>query len=159
MSHDLASVVISAPSGYGLDASAGASGQILPGVFRQNAGVRAADAIGFRGGFRENYTDPTTNEGLAVTVLEFSTAHEVQRYFRDSLPKTLNYVAPHTKPFADIPGAVELDGTKLFNGETVYGVVMTRGSRYALITYAILAQTIPPVEFSTWAQSQYRKLA
>jgi hypothetical protein len=146
------------PNNYTLDPTNGANGLITPALFSGFGGVGTAAQAGFVEGYKVNYVDTDTEEGLTITVLQFKSPAKASKYLGGSAAKTLSFAAPTSKPFPKIPGALQFDGTKAYDGNFDHGVVMSRGDYYALMVYETTQQVVVPVEFSGWANLEYRIL-
>jgi hypothetical protein len=154
----LANQVIEAPYGYQADSTTGASGVISPAVFDRYGGFGSPAKVGFVAGFKQSYVDYDTEEGIAVTLLEFRSPAAATTYLDDTAPKTLSYAAATHKPFESIPGAIEVDGTKAYAGNYTHGVVMAKGKFYVQLVYATAGPSQTPTEFTSWAKAQYSKV-
>jgi hypothetical protein len=154
----LASRVIAAPYGYSVDSTPAATGSISPAVFDQFGGFGTPSKVGFVAGFKQDFVDYSTEEGIDVTVLEFRSAPDAAAYFKATATKTLSFAAATDKPYQSVPGAIEADGTKSYSGEYAHAVVMTNGKWYAQLAYFTAAPAPTPIEFSGWVKTQYLKL-
>jgi hypothetical protein len=152
----LAARIIPAPYGYTVDTTPGADGAISSEVFDRFGGLGSPSKVGFLAGFKQNYVDDDTEEGIAVTLLEFRSAAAAATYLKVTAPTTLSYAAATHKPFPELPGAIEVDGTKPYGGDYAHGVVMTHGKFYVQLVYATAEPSTPPVEFVSWAKAQYQ---
>ncbi len=150
--------VMAAPSGYSVDTTPGATGAISPEVFDKFGGVGTPSKIGFIAGFKQNYINSGTQEGIDVTILEFRSARDAGTYFNQTAPKTLSFAAATVKPYGPVPGAMEADGTRSYDGEYAHAVVMTNGKFYGQLAYFTTAPAPTPIEFTGWAKVQYTKL-
>jgi hypothetical protein len=156
--HDLATKVIPAPSGYAVDPTPGASGQITPDLFSQVGGVGTASRAGFVAGFKQNYVDSGTEEGIAVTVLEFSSKNDASDYFKATAYKTLSFAAPTYAPAQKLLGAIEASGTKSYEGNYVHGVADSTGRFDFQVVYENAITAAVPVEFSLWEDAEWELL-
>jgi hypothetical protein len=156
--HDLATKIIPAPSGYAVDPTVGASGQLTPDLFSQYGGVGSASGAGFVAGFKQTYVDSGTEEGIAVTVLEFSSKTKASDYFKDTAYKTLSYAAPTYGPLQKLVGAVEASGTKPYDGNYVHGMSDSTNRFYFQIVYENPNTATVPVEFPLWADAEWELL-
>jgi hypothetical protein len=154
----LAAKVIPAPYGYQVDGTKNASGYITPDVFDQFGGFGSPSKVGFVAGFKQNYVDYDSEEGISVTVLEFQSRNSATSYLSETANDTLSFASATHKPFHQIPGAVEADGTKPYGGEYSHGVVMTAGRFYIQLVYVTSEPATPPIEFANWAKAQYQML-
>ena len=155
----LAAKIIPAPTGYLVDTTPGAIGPVTPALFAQFGGVGSPRTTGFVIGYKGNYVNDATGEGISVTLLQFASANAAAAYLSQTASKTLAFAAATYKPYAEIPGATEADGTKAYGGEYAHGIVMVRGSYYALLVYVNEQSGPAPVEINRWAQSQYARLS
>lgn len=145
--------------GYREDPSAGATGSITPAAFASVGGAPPAENRTFISGFRDNYVNTSTSEGLTITIMRFKTSADAAGYLKTTAGETLTAWDPKVQPFRSVPGAIEYGATKPYDGEWAYGVVMTRGPYYASVVYAnVLQMTTLPVQFSQWATVQYVNL-
>ena len=151
-------LIIRRPFGYKVDPTAGATGTITPAAFSRLGGTGSAAQAGYVTGYRQNYVDDQTGEGLTVTVMKFSSAARAASYLGSTAHRTMTGVAPAVKSFIQVPGAFELDGTRPFDGEYEHGVVLSHGSYYASIVYVTLQPVTLPMEFYDWAKVQYLNL-
>lgn len=151
----LASKVIDAPDGFAVDPTKGSSGQITPQLFSQFGGVQSASTTGFVAGFKQNYVDSGTLEGVSVTLLEFTDATRASDYLRQTAPETLTFANATYSPFPALPGAVEASGTKTYDGNYVHGVVASTGPYYFQFVYEDPVSSQVPVEFKSWVQIQW----
>lgn len=149
----LRSLLIKPPDGYAADTAAGTSGSIS---IAQAGGSKLAK--GFQSGYLQTYTNATTGEAILVTIMKFDTGATAGAFFQATATHTLTVVAPKSKPFTEIPGAVELDGTKADRGYYEHGVVMDKGSYYASVVYATTNDGALPIEFYDWTKVQYLNL-
>lgn len=155
----LAARVLPPPDGYQLDSSSSdEAGTITPAVFDQFGGIGSPTRSGFVAGYRQNYVDYSTEEGLSITLLEFSSASDAATYLRRTAPETLSAAAPTRKPFSLIPEAVEVDGTKGYGGDYSHAMLMSKGPVYAQFVYATSGPEPLPTEFYTWSRVQYSLL-
>jgi hypothetical protein len=138
--------------------TAGASGAITPAVFSQFGGSESAAKTGFVAGFKQNYIDDATQEGVVVTVLEFKSAGAAQSYLKRTEYQTLSYAGATYKPFTQVPGAVEADGTRQYSGEYAHCVVAATNQYYYQVVYAATQPSGVPIEFYTWAKTQWALL-
>jgi len=150
--------IIPPPQGFTYYPSAGATGSISPAVFSQFGGEGSASKVQFLAGFRQNYANDQTLEGLTISVLEFSSTAAASSYFADTAHEALSYSAPKYRPYPAINGAVEVDGTKPYAGEYIHGVVMTRDRFCAIVVYVADGPGSPPIELSEWSRVQYELL-
>lgn len=158
VARDLAARVIPAPDGYLLDTTPGANGQISPALFARFGGASSAARGSFVAGFKANYVDETTGEGLSVTILDFSSPSAASAYLKQTQYQTLSFAAATYTAYSPIPGATEADGTKVYAGEYSHGVVMSRGRYYAQVVYVNLMPGPPPFEMRLWTKAQYVRL-
>jgi hypothetical protein len=157
-SAQLASKVIDAPNGFSVDPTKGASGQIDAQLFSQFGGASAAATIGFVAGFKQNYIDSGTLEGVSVTLLEFKNAADASKYLKATDNQTLSFADATYRPFQSLPGAVEASGTKTYNGNYVHGVVDATGKYYFQFVYEDATSAQVPLEFGDWVQIQWALL-
>lgn len=155
---NLASKVIVAPFGYKLDPTPGAVGQITRAIFDRYGGDSSPVRAAFVAGFKANYVDDSTGEGIAVTILQFKSPAAASRYLAETAPQTLSYAAATHSPYQPIPGAVAVDGTKPYAGEYAHGILMARGSFYAQVIYVNVSDLSAPIELKSWAVAQYNRL-
>lgn len=154
----LASRVIQAPSGYSIDTTPGANGQITAAFFAQFGGFKSPSDSGFVAGFKGNYVNNNTGEGISVTILQFKSSAAAHAYLNATGKKTLSFAAPTYAAFQPIPGAIRADATKVYAGDFDHAVAMARGNYYALFLYATTAPAPAPVEFRAWVDTQYSRL-
>jgi hypothetical protein len=154
----LAARIIPAPGGYKVDPTPHARGAMSPALFSQFGGAGSAAQLGFVAGFKQNYVDYGTQEGIAVTVIEFSSPQDAGAYLQQTVPKTLNYAAATYKPFTQVPDAVQADGTKAYGGEYSHAVVAATRNFYYQLLYVNAAPSPAPQEFYTWAKDQWALL-
>lgn len=148
-------LVIKPPDGYAIDTTdTGASGS-----FSVAQAGGATLARGFRAGYLQTYTNAVTNEAILVTIIKFDSVANASAYFKATSSRTLSVVAAKPKAFTQVPGAIELDGTKADNGMYEHGVVMTHGVYYASVVYVAADNGALPFEFYDWAKVQYLNLA
>ena len=151
-------LIIKRPFGYRVDPAAGATGTITPAAFSRLGGTGSAAAAGYLTGYRQNYVDSQTAEGLTVTVMKFTSPAAATSYLASTAKETMSLVAPTVRSFAQVPGALELDGTRAYDGEYEHGVVMAHGAYYASVVYVTLQPVTLPMEFYDWAKVQYLNL-
>jgi hypothetical protein len=154
----LAGRIMPAPDGYKIDPTPHARGAMSPALFSQFGGAGSAAQLGFVAGFRQNYVDYGTQEGIAVTVIEFSSPQKASSYLQQTGTKTLNYAAATYKPFTQVPGAIQADGTKAYGGEYSHAVVAATRNFYYQLLYVNASPSPVPQEFYTWAKSQWALL-
>lgn len=154
----LASKVMVAPFGYKLDPTPGAVGQITPALFDRYGGDTSPVRAAFVAGFKANYVDESTGEGISVTILQFKSPTTASRYLVETAPQTLSYAAATHTPYPSIPGAIAVDGTKPYAGEYAHGVLMVRGDFYAQVVYVNVSDLPAPIELKSWAVAQYDRL-
>jgi hypothetical protein len=157
--NQLATRVIPAPYGYSPDTTAGATGTMTAAVFDQAGGSEPAAKAGFVVGYKQNYINADTSEGISVTLIQFSSPADATSYFQATAPRTLSFAAATSTPFAQVPGAIAYAGTKEYGGEYAHGVAMTNGKYYALVVYANVLPGSPPIELYNWAKGQYQLLS
>ena len=122
--------ILPAPYGYEIDPTPHASGAITRALFDQFGGVRSPSKFGFVAGFKQNYVNPGTEEGLIVTVMEFKSSRDASAYFTQTRPSTLSYAGATLKPFPGVPGAFEAEGTKSYNHGYYHAIVDTANNFY-----------------------------
>jgi hypothetical protein len=150
--------ILPAPDGYQVDPTPDASGAITPALFDQFGGVRSPSTLGFVTGFKQNYVNPSTGEGLIVTVLEFKSAGDASTYFTQTRPSTLSYAGATIKPFPTVPGAFEADGTKAYNDGYYHAIVDAINNFYFQVAYATPQPAPAPTELGPWAGLEYTVL-
>ena len=91
--------ILPAPNGYEIDPTPHASGAITRALFDQFGGVRSPSKFGFVAGFKQNYLNPGTGEGLIVTVIEFKSSRDASDYFAQTRPNTLSYAGATLEAF------------------------------------------------------------
>jgi hypothetical protein len=155
---DLSSLILEAPVGFMVDPTPGATGAITPDLFGEYGGLSSASQAGFVAGYKQGYADQTAPDGLAITLLKFATTPDARTYFQQTAPKTLALAAARIKPFALIPGAISVTGTKLYQGEYAQGVVFNRGVYYVSVIYVNTYAGTAPGELTLWAKDQYLQL-
>ncbi len=151
----LAHRVIPAPYGYTVDSTAGATGTIDADVFNQAGGIGSAAKVGFVVGFRQNYVDDSTSEGVTVTVLQFSSSKAATAYLKATAPKTLSFAAATKSAYPQIPGAFAFAGQKAYSGDYDHAIAMAGADYYALLVYANAYPGAAPTEINLWAKTQY----
>ena len=154
----VATKIINAPQGYTIDTTPGANGRISPSLFARFGGIDSATKANFVGGFKGNYVNVNTQEGISVEILEFKSPTAASAYLKATATKTLSFTAATYSPYPDIPGATHVEGTKAYAGAYDHGVVMVRGKYYALFVYATNAPSQEPIEFPGWVKAQYATL-
>jgi hypothetical protein len=147
-----------APASFYADTTPGANGQITPALFSTFGGVKLSSNAGFVAGFKGNYVNTSSTEGISITIIEFKSAAAAATYFRGTANQALSYTAPRYSAYPNISGAVLIDGTRPYGGDYDHGVVMTRGKYYTLFVYATIAPASVPVEFPYWVRTQYSHL-
>jgi hypothetical protein len=150
--------ILPAPDGYEIDPTPGASGAMTRALFDQFGGVRSPATLGFVAGFKQNYVNTTTDEGLIVTVIEFKTSEGARAYFAETRPTTLSYAGAVLKPFSSIPGAFEANGTKAYDHGYYHAIVDTANNFYFQVVYATPEPSPAPVELGPWANLEYTVL-
>jgi hypothetical protein len=150
--------IIPAPYGYTVDSTPGANGGITPAVFAQYGGGGSATKLGFVAGFKANYVNSQTQEGIIVTLLEFSSVKRANAYLKQTATKTLSFASATYKPFGALPGATEADGTKVYGGEYPHAVVDAINNYYFQVDYVTAAPATPPIEFPRWVEAQWALL-
>ncbi|MGP8182155.1 MAG: hypothetical protein ACLP1E_15490 [Acidimicrobiales bacterium] len=150
--------VLPAPYGYQIDPTPHASGAITQALFDQFGGVRSPSKFGFVAGFKQNYVNPSTGEGLIVTVMEFKSSRDASAYFNQTRPNTLSYAGATLKPFPRIPGAFAAEGTKPYNRGYYHAIVDTADNFYFQVAYATPEPSSAPVELGSWAGLEYTVL-
>jgi hypothetical protein len=154
----LTAKIIPAPDGFAVDTTPGESGQLTTQLFSQFGGGEAASTGGFVAGFKQNYVNTGTEEGLSVTLLEFSSSAKASAYYKSTEYKTLSFAAPTYGPLPKLAGAVEATGTKQYNGNYVRGMADSTGRFYFQMVYADPNSSAVPVEFPIWAAAQWELL-
>jgi hypothetical protein len=150
--------VLPAPYEYQIDPTPHSSGAITPALFEQFGGVKSPSKFGFVAGFKQNYVNPSTSEGLVVTVMEFKSSKDASTYFAQTRPNTLSYAGATLKPFPRMPGAFEADGTKPYNHGYYRAIVDTVNNFYFQIAYATIVPASAPIELGSWAGLEYTVL-
>ena len=150
--------VLPAPYGYQVDPTPHASGAITPALFDQFGGVRSPSESGFAAGFKQNYVNPSTGEGLIVTVMEFRSSKDASAYFAQTRPSTLSYAGARLEPFTRIPGAFAAEGTKPYNHGYYHAIIDTANNFYFQIAYATPEPSQAPIELGSWAALEYTVL-
>lgn len=150
--------ILPAPYGYEIDPTPHASGAISRALFDQFGGVRSPSRLGFVAGFKQNYVNSGTDEGLIVTVIEFRSPRDASAYFAQTRPSILSYAGATLKPFPRIPGALEAEGTKPYNHGYYHAIVDTANNFYFQVAYATPEPSSPPVELGRWAGLEYTVL-
>lgn len=154
----LARKIILAPPGYYVDTTPGSFGQISPTLFQHYGGGGARAKSTFVAGYKGNYVNSSTGEGISITLLEFRSVADATAYLGDTATQTLSFAAATYSPYPAVPGATEVDGTKPYNGDYDHGIVMSRGKYYAQLVYVINQPASAPSELKLWAEAQYAKL-
>jgi hypothetical protein len=154
----LAARIINAPRGYTIDTTPGANGQINRSLFATFAGIDNATKADFVAGFKGNYINIDTQEGISVEILQFKSSAAASAYLRATATKTLSFAAATYSPYPDIPGATRVEGTRAYAGAYDHAVVMVRGKLYSLFVYATNGPSQEPIEFPGWVEAQYAKL-
>lgn len=152
----LAFKVIDAPEDYQSDATA--SGQITPQLFSDYGGSGVTSTTGFVAGFKQNYVDSGTLEGISVTLLEFKSAAEASTYLTDTAHQTLSFADATYSPVPSLADATEASGTKTYDGNYVHGIVDTTGVYYFQLVYEDPVSNAVPLEFADWAKIQWALL-
>jgi hypothetical protein len=147
--------ILPAPYGYVVDPTPNASGAISPAVFEQYGGAQSSSKLGFVTGFKQNYINNSTYEGLIVTVMEFKSSKDASAYLTQTKPSTLSFAGATIKPFPSVPGAFVADGTKAYNGGYYHAVVDTANRFYFQVAYESPEPSAAPVELPTWAKLEY----
>jgi hypothetical protein len=150
--------ILPAPYDYEVDPTPHASGAITRALFDQFGGVRSPSKLGFVAGFKQNYLNPSTDEGLIVTVIEFKSSRDASAYFAQTRPSTLSYARATLKPFIGVPGAFEAAGTKPYNHGYYHAIVDTAKNFYFQVAYATPESSSAPVELGSWAGLEYTVL-
>lgn len=149
-------LVIPPPNGYSPDTRPSASGGISPAVFSQAGGDGPANKTGYVAGFKETYVSAQTQEGLVITIFEFSSAKAATNYLQRTAPLTLRAAQGKQTPFSPIAGAIAIDGRKSYGGEWSHAVIANKGKFYMSLLYANGAGAgSAPVEFYNWAKLQW----
>lgn len=147
--------ILPAPYGYEVDPTPHASGVITPALFDEFGGVRSPSTLGFVTGFKQNYLDTSTGEGLIVTVMEFMSSKDARTYFTQTRPGTLSYARATIEPFPRVPGAFEANGTKPYNHGYYHAIVDTASNFYFQVAYANAQPSLAPIELGSWAKLEY----
>jgi len=150
--------ILPAPFEYEIDPTPHSSGAITPALFDQFGGVRSPATLGFVTGFKQNYVNPDTGEGLIVTVIEFKSSRDASAYFAQTRPSTLSFAGAMLKPFRGVPGAFEAVGTKPYNHGYYHAIVDVANNFYFQVAYAALEPSSAPVELGDWAGLEYAVL-
>jgi len=150
--------ILPAPNGYEIDPTPHSSGAITRALFDQFGGVRSPSKFGFVAGFKQNYLNPGTGEGLIVTVIEFKSSRYASDYYAQTRPNTLSYAGATLKSFPHIPGALAAEGTKPYNHGYYHAIVDTANNFYFQVAYATAEPSSAPVELGSWADLQYTVL-
>ena len=156
--HQLTTRILPAPNGYQIDPTPHASGVMSRALFDEFGGVRSPSKLGFVTGFRQSYLNPSTEEALIVTVIEFKASRDASTYFAQTSPSTLSYAAATIKPFRSVPGAFEAEGTKPYNHGYYHAIFDTANNFYFQVAYATPAPAAAPIELGSWAGLEYRVL-
>ena len=154
----LAAEVLPPPRGYAPEGATGSSGRLTPDAFTHVGGDGPAARAGFVAGYRQNYVDPATREGIAISLLEFSSPGKAAAYLKSTVPATLSGFGPVDRSFPRIRHAVAIDGTRPYAGEWAHGVVVTKGTHYISLVYFLSGPGQAPVEFPYWVQAQYERV-
>ena len=154
----LTTKIIPAPPGFQVDTTPGENGQMSPEQFSQYGADGTASKAGFVAGFKQNYINSGTEEGISLTLLEFSSKSKADDYLKVTRYKTLSLASPTYAPVAKLRGATEASGTKTFGGNYVHGIVDSTGKFYFQIVYADPNTAEVPLEFVGWAQAQWQLL-
>jgi hypothetical protein len=150
--------ILPAPYGYEIDPTPHASGAITRALFDQFGGVRSPSKLGFVAGFKQNYVNSDTDEGLIVTVIEFRSSRDASAYFAQTRPSTLSFAGATLKPFPRIPGAFAAEGAKPYNHGYYHAIVDTANNFYFQVAYATPEPSSAPVELGRWADLEYTVL-
>jgi len=150
--------ILPAPNGYEVDPTPHASGVITRALFDQFGGVRSPSKFGFVAGFKQNYLNTGTEEGLIITVIEFKSSRDTSAYFAQTRPSTLSFAGAKLEPFPRVPGAFEAVGTKPYNHGYYHAIVDTANNFYFQIAYAIPEPGSAPIELGSWAGLEYTVL-
>ena len=154
----LAAHLLLPPTGFAADTTPGASGQMTPELFAGFGGVGSAKSAGFVLGFKQGYINAATEEGLSITLIEFSSPAKAKTYLDQTARHTLSLAASTYSPYSQLPGATEVSGTKTYDGNYVHGVVDSTGRFYFSIVYADPLTSSVPTEFTRWAEIQWALL-
>jgi hypothetical protein len=155
---ELPGKILPAPNSFAVDTTPGENGQLTPRQFTQFGGGDAAAKAGFVAGFKQNYVDSGTEEGLSITLLEFSSSAQASAYYKATEYKTLSFAAPTYASLPKLAGAVEAAGTKPYNGNYVHGMADSTGRFYFQMAYADPNTASVPAEFPIWAAAQWELL-
>ena len=154
----LTTKIIPAPPGFQVDTTPGENGQMSPEQFSQYGADGTASKAGFEAGFKQNYINSGTEEGISLTLLEFSSKAKATSYFKSTEYKTLSLAAPTYAPVSKLAGALEASGTKTYGGNYVHGIADSTGRFYFQIVYADPNTADVPFEFTSWAEAQWELL-
>jgi hypothetical protein len=163
-SGSLGSAVIAAPNGYAVSTSSDVkNGPISPSDFDKLAGKSgAATLFGFTNGYEETYDNSSSADSIDISLATFASASEAASFVSTAVQAELDSAsdeAPTQQAYPSIPGAVEVDGTKLTaDGSVDHEVTLTKGTTFMVFDYSTdHVGTVPDV-FHSWVASQYARL-
>jgi hypothetical protein len=151
--------IITAPVGFSEDQTSGATGAVTPSIFSQYGGTETAAKSGFVAGYKQNYIDDFSSDGIAITLFEFKDTSEASSYFSTTASQTLKFAAATVTPLRVIPGAISVAGTKEYSGEYAHGIVFAKGPYYVSVIYVNVDAGAPPGELTLWAKDQWLMLS
>ena len=84
------------PYEYSADTTTGATGTMTPAVFQQAGGLPPSANSGFVVGYKQNYINSLTSEGITITLLQFANTAKAASYFAETSSQTLK--SPRQRP-------------------------------------------------------------
>ena len=106
------------------------------------------------------YDSSSTSDLIDITLITFGSAHEAASFVSVAAQVLLDgqsYEAPTQHAYSSIPGAVEVNGTKLSGGSVDYNVILAKGTTVMGIDYSTDHLGTPAV-LGTLVASQYARL-
>ena len=161
---DLASVVIPAPDGYAPStASDVTNGPISASDFDKLAGTSGAAAqFDFVRGYEATYDSASSSDSIDISLGVFGSSESAASFVSDAVQAILQGgadQAPAQSAFPSIPGAVEVDGTKVgSDGSFDHAVIATKGTTFMVLDYTTDHVSTAPAVFNAWVTKQYSRL-
>jgi hypothetical protein len=164
VSTGLGSVVISAPDGYAVSTSTDVTtGPITAADLDKMIGSPGLTTLlGLVRAYEMVYDSSSASDSIDIALGTPRSAAAATSFVSLAVKAELDTFkdqAPVQQPFASIPGAVEVDGTKLTSdGSLDHEVIAAKGTTFMALDYTTDHVGTAPTVFATWVAAQFARL-
>jgi hypothetical protein len=160
VSRDLGAVVFPAPAGYAVSTSPDVTTGPIPAaeLDKLMGGPGLAARLGFVRAYEMVYDSSRSSDSIDIALGTLKSAAAAIAFVPLAVKVQLDTFrdeAPVQHAFASIPGAVEVDGTKLSsNGTLDHEVIAAKGTTLVALDYKTDHVGTVPAAFGTWVSTQ-----